>query len=169
MGMKKLASLLIALLLNACGLSWAEEEPPASTDAHDLSSKGFTQLVSVGDSLSTYAALQSPSVGEQNGLVNPSPAGLLTLLGVKLLTVEYAETLDKPTRDDCMRTFSTIWGWGNANNIAIALGASFPIAWLAGLATGSMIWDRQTAVIQQEHLAQEQLRNSQTRIALLEE
>jgi hypothetical protein len=104
--------------------------------------KDVARVAAVTDSVSTYMAINLVNATEQNALVGASPTGLLTLLGVKLLLVECADTLDEPFKKPVMRGIGSFWSGISASNIAIAVGATNPIGVAMGLIVGAYMWNK---------------------------
>lgn len=104
----------------------------------------------VGDSITTYIALNQPNVVESNGLINTSPVGLLGLFVIKAGIVRYADGQPDEIRAPVLKMAAGAWSGISVSNLIIAAGATTPIGLVVGLAAGTAAYLYEDKVLQAE-------------------
>lgn len=108
-------------------------------------------VAAAGDSISTHIAISSGYGQEANGLVNTSSGGLIGLFVLKSAIVYVADKhLTGNDRKVALKTTSALWGGATANNIAIATGATNPVALAVGIAAGVGFWYYEDRILDKE-------------------
>jgi hypothetical protein len=139
--------------LNNIDSSRDSGEPSKAPPSVVKSLKTNAELVGIGDSGSTYLAMQNRSVHERNPLVNTSPAGLVGLAATKILLLEIFDAKLSATDRKTLYPFaSALYASGTFNNLLLAASASNPIALAGGIAAGVYTHQTQTAHARQDDL-----------------
>ncbi len=93
----------------------------------------------LADGLTTHLALSAGAV-ESNPILPTSPLALITMAGVKVGMVKYANTLPEPDKRMALKSFSSFWGGAAANNVMVLLAVPMPFPIIAGAMMGLVTW-----------------------------
>lgn len=116
-----------------------QQASSSGEDEVQADGKTHAMVAAVADGVTTGMALSAGAI-ESNPLIATSPAGLITLTGLKLGLVNYANTLPEQEKRFAMKSTSAVWGGAAVNNVMIFLAAPPPLAIFAGLITGIVTW-----------------------------
>lgn len=119
---------------------------------------GNAALAAVADGLTTSLAISAGAV-EVNPLLNPSPAGILTVTALKFGLTRYAQTLPEEEKRTVLKSTTSFWGGAAVNNLLVAIAAPTPLAVVAGVVAGVLAWRHMESqyVRQDEMLAQQRM------------
>jgi len=137
--------LLAAPVLTGC----ASGSPQAASPEQRIERLDKNAMqAAVADGVSTGLALSSGAT-EMNGLLSPSPLGLVALTGAKIGLVKFAERLPENDRRLVVKTESSLWGGAAVNNLMVLMSASSPVAIAAGVVAGVLWWRHSSQVYAQ--------------------
>ncbi len=107
--------------------------------------KAVAQINGVGDSISTYLALQNSLLHERNPLVNTSAGGLVALAATKVLMMEvFDANLSTSEKEVLFPLASAMYASATASNLLLAASALNPVAVAGGIAAGVYTYQTQT-------------------------